>query len=220
MELLPIRNVKSLRFQAGDVCGDLTIVKPLGSKHFGKGVAVVYECRCKCGALVQRDRQTLIRSAKSSCGCDTVGTSPDGAWHHPLYKTWRHMIDRCNNPANKSYPDYGGRGIKVCNRWIEGEGGRTGLECFALDMGNRPRRDLTLERSNTDGHYSPENCSWANRVIQARNRRVVHMITFRGRTQARSAWAQEMGIPYFTLVARLKNGWNIERALTEPVRAY
>lgn len=123
------------------------------------------------------------------------------------------MIDRCTNPNNKSYRDYGGRGISVCQRWIDGADGLTGYECFVADLGRRPAPGLTIERSNGDGAYSPGNCSWANRTIQSRNRRGLRMVTINGRTQPASVWAEESGVPYFTLIQRLNRGMAPERAI-------
>lgn len=205
-----------MRFQGGEKVGDLTLLKLVGTKHFKRGAAVVWLCRCQCGREVQRDRQTLIRSKRPGCGeCRTLGTAPAGKWKHPLYKCWRHMISRCTEQGNKSYADYGERGITICPRWIEGEDGLTGLECFAADMGERPS-GMTLERKDVNRGYEPDNCVWANRTVQSRNRRNVRLISFQGESLPITVWAERTGIPYFTLFARLKK-WPVERALTEPV---
>ena len=127
------------------------------------------------------------------------------------------MIERCSNPNNKNYVNYGGRGIQVCARWMVGEDGRGGLDCFLEDMGPKPSAAHTIERHYNDGDYEPNNCSWANRTIQNRNKRSNVNLTYRGRTQNRAAWAKQFGLKYFTLVRRLKLGWSVERALTEPV---
>jgi len=216
MELQETKNRSTMRFRGGEIVGDLTLIEVAGTKHFRRGVAVVWRCRCVCGRVVERDRQTLIRSKHPSCGeCRTIGTAPPGKWRHPLYKSWRHMIARCTEPKNKSFPDYGGRGISVCSRWIDGEDGLTGLECFALDMGERPT-GLTLERQDVNCGYEPSNCVWASRTVQGRNKRSVRLIEFRGESLPITVWAERTGIPYFTLYARLKK-WPVERALTEPV---
>lgn len=144
------------------------------------------------------------------------GTAPRGATSHPLHKSWWAMHDRCVNPRNRSFRDYGARGIVVCSRWSQGEGGLTGFECFVADMGERPR-GLTIERSNSDGPYAPSNCSWASRTVQSRNRRSLRVIEFGGRKQPVSAWAEEKGLPYFTVIQRLNRGWAPDRALTTPV---
>lgn len=216
MNLKPIRHPHLLRYQPGDRRGALTVVKALGAKHFARGIAVVFLCRCDCGVEVERDRQSLIMERPHSCDAcrrQTPGTAPAGATAHPLHKRWHHMIDRCYSPRNKSFKDYGARGIQVCERWLTGDGSRTGFECFVADMGPLPSQELTLERSNSDGHYEPGNCSWANRTIQSRNRRSVKRLTINGRTQVASAWAAETGVEYFTLMQRLRRGWPPELAV-------
>jgi len=205
-----------MRFAGGEKVGKLTLIELAGTKHFARGVAVVWRCRCDCGAMVERDRQTLIRSKAASCDdCRSIGSAPPGKWKHPLYKVWRHMIDRCTNPRNKSFPDYGARGITVCDRWVNGENGITGLECFAADMGVKPQ-GMTIERKDVNVGYLPGNCTWANRTIQSRNRRNVKLLTYKGESLPTTVWAERTGIPYFTLVARLKK-WTVERSLETPL---
>lgn len=93
-------------------------------------------------------------------------------WHkgntkHPLYSTWQGMINRCKYPSASAYKDYGGRGIKVCERWL----GADGLLNFALDMGPKPTPFHTLDRKDNDGDYEPTNCRWATRLEQSQNQR-------------------------------------------------
>lgn len=121
------------------------------------------------------------------------------------------MKKRVLSPGADQYPQYGGRGITICERWLV-------FENFLADMGERPNTEMFLERINNEGNYEPSNCKWATRSEQARNRRTNHLITYDNRTQPLIAWAEEIGISRLTLRSRLREQWTIERALTEPIR--
>jgi hypothetical protein len=123
------------------------------------------------------------------------------------------MIGRYHCSTNKRYADYGGRGIRVCDRW------RRSLAAFIDDMGRRPSSAHQIDRKNNDGNYEPANCRWATRVQQGRNKRNNVVLTHEGRSQPLSAWAVEIGMKYQTLVRRVRiYGWPTARALTEAVR--
>lgn len=126
------------------------------------------------------------------------------------YRTWEAMKRRCLNPNDPAYEDYGARGITVCDRWLD-------FANFFADMGERPE-GLTLDRIDNDGPYAPENCRWATRTEQARNTRSCEFITFGGVTKPLPQWAEDCGMKACTLRARLRSGWDVERALTTPVR--
>jgi hypothetical protein len=126
------------------------------------------------------------------------------------YYTWHGMIARCTNPAVDSFPNYGGRGIKVCDRWAK-------FDAFLEDMGEPPTASHSLDRIDSDKDYSPENCRWASVKEQANNKRSNQTVTFQGITNTVAQWAEQTGIKYMTLYSRLfKHKWPIERALTEP----
>lgn len=114
---------------------------------------------------------------------------------HPLRAIWLSMRARCLNTQSHAYRDYGGRGIGIDATWEN-------FEQFCADMGPRPH-GMTLERKNNNLGYSKENCMWASRQAQARNRRSSRVITFAGKTQTMIAWAEELGITYMTLYLRL-----------------
>jgi len=119
------------------------------------------------------------------------------------------MRDRCRRPGNKNYADYGGRGIRVCERWEQ-------FEAFFADMGEAPA-GLSLERRDNDGNYSPDNCVWASRKVQARNQRRTVRISHNGRTMALGDWADEVGLTPLTIWKRLKRGWSTAQALSSNV---
>lgn len=126
-----------------------------------------------------------------------------------LYSLWYAMRNRCHNPAHGDYPAYGGRGITVCDRWLEPDG----FAAFARDMGERPSRDHSLDRIDPDGPYSPENCRWATRLEQARNTRRNRKLAFGGERLTLSEWAARTGLPARLIGQRLGRGWSIRRAL-------
>lgn len=129
----------------------------------------------------------------------------------PERRVWHNMIQRCLNAKTKSYKDYGGRGIRVCGRWLEA------FSNFFADMGPRPSPQHTLERKDNDKDYEPGNCCWATRVEQSRNNRRNVRLEFNGQTKVLTDWAKENGLTVTVLWKRLfKLGWTVEQALTTP----
>ena len=130
------------------------------------------------------------------------------------YRIWTNMRRRCLNPADSGWPKYGGRGIKVCARWMV-------FAAFFADMGARPDPKLTLERIDNNGNYEPGNCKWATRAEQAANKRPprLKLLTLDGVTLSKAAWAKRLGIKPATIYQRLRYGWSVERTLTTPVDA-
>lgn len=127
---------------------------------------------------------------------------------HPMYRTWANMWQRCTNPKNTRYADYGGRGITVCKRWAL-------FENFLEDMG-LPPAGCTLDRKNNDGNYNKRNCRWADALIQARNSRRAVNVCIDGTTLCISEWCRKTGVSYGLYKARVKRGWTQVRALTTP----
>jgi hypothetical protein len=123
------------------------------------------------------------------------------------------MRARCTYPKHIVYKHYGARGIKVCDRWQ----GVDGFANFMSDMGSRPSKQYTVERRDSDGDYCPENCYWATRAAQARNRKGLRPLTFKGETMVVKDWADRLGMDKGTLYARLARGWSVERVLETPL---
>jgi hypothetical protein len=139
-----------------------------------------------------------------------------GKFVHGMNKTathnaWKAMIQRCTNPKNSKFEHYGARGITVCDRWLES------FAAFLEDMGAKPA-DHELDRERNEGHYEPGNCRWVTKVVNRRNRRTTVMIEHEGRTVPLGELAERHGIPHDTLWHRIKSGWPVERAVTQPVR--
>jgi hypothetical protein len=133
-------------------------------------------CRCTCGTEKVIQERYVLKGNTRSCGCLFIETSiakvkamekhghaREGSKRTPTYLSWRAMRMRCENPKHDNYPMYGGRGIKICERWLV-------FENFLADMGERPE-GTTLDRINPNGHYEPSNCRWADKTEQSRNRR-------------------------------------------------
>ena len=124
------------------------------------------------------------------------------------------MKARCVVPSASGYENYGGRGIVVCDRWLNS------FENFLADMGERPSKAHSIDRyPDNDGNYEPSNCRWATRKQQTRNTRANRRISFCGETLCVAEWAERVGIHCDTIYDRLKLGWSIDRALTEPVHS-
>jgi hypothetical protein len=129
-----------------------------------------------------------------------------------LYERWKSMISRTTLPSNESYHHYGGRGIKVCERWRD-------FRNFAEDMGPTFSPELELERIDNNLGYSKENCAWKTRKQQQRNKSSNHLVTWHGCTQTVQDWAEMLGLLPNTLIMRLRRGWSVERALTTGARS-
>jgi hypothetical protein len=130
----------------------------------------------------------------------------------PTYRSWMAMNRRCNNPNTKDYPNYGGRGIRICDRWS----GKSGFENFLADMGERPEGKTLDRHPNNDGHYEPGNCRWASKARQSFNKRTNRLLTHDGRTMPLLKWSKETGLSKSAIEGRLKLGWSIADALTLP----
>lgn len=128
--------------------------------------------------------------------------------HWKARRVWQEMLRRCTDERSAAWQHYGGRGIRVCERWVR-------FDAFLLDMGDPPP-GLELDRRDNDGNYTPGNCRWATVTEQARNRRTTRNVTFNGETKCVSAWAKEKGISVHLLFNRLKAGWTIADALNVP----
>lgn len=163
-----------------------------------------WQCRCECGTVRNVLAHSLQIGCSSSCGC--TKNRKHGMEATPIYNAWAAMIQRCENPNSKTYPDYGGRGISVCERWHS-------FVNFHADMGNKPV-GLSLDRIDNNGNYEPSNCRWTSSLTQMRNRRTTRLLTIDGKTKPASEWAEMYGINRRIVADRLNRGWDALRALT------
>ena len=200
----------------------------LTSKQFGRLRVVCYagrrgrryawRCRCSCGRATVVMSCNLKQGHTQSCGCLAVdrakaANTSHGRRRDPIYSVWRTMNQRCSNRRCRSWPDYGGRGIRVCRRWQ----GPQGFLAFLRDMGPRPV-GYTLDRKRVNGNYSPGNCRWASRAEQSRNRRCNRWLTLDGLTMTIGDWAAATGIQRQTITLRVDAGWPTRKVLTTPAR--
>lgn len=202
----PTSNFKDV---SGSRFGRWTVVRYL--RRDGK--TSIYLCRCDCGKERQIGVGNLKNGKSLSCGCYRRETSrvwtnfKHGLSGTPEYSAWRGIIRRCTNPRFKHYRHYGGRGIKICDRW------KDSFDYFLLDMGPRPSPRHSIDRINNDGHYEPSNCRWATRREQCRNTRRNHWIEFNGQKRTISGWAEHLNISPKIVHNRIAIGWTIERLI-------
>lgn len=182
---------------------------------------VLWNCRCECGATRLLTTAALRGGQTKSCGCLNREICANRLIQHghcrrnepysSEYHSWKCMIYRCGNSNHKYYANYGGRGIKVCERWKT-------FARFLEDMGRKPK-GYTIERIDGNKGYEPGNCKWASRHEQSRNTRHNHMVTAFGKTMCIADWAIEAAIGYKVLHHRIRKGVPPEKAISTPVRS-
>lgn len=168
----------------------------------------MWQCVCDCGNSTVVALGNLRSGSVKSCGChrrEILDKTSHGLEKHPLYCTWSGMIARCFNQKSHVYKHYGGRGISVCDRWLD-------IRNFIEDMGVKPKA-TSLDRINNEGDYEPSNCRWATRSEQQNNKRNNRVLEFEGVRKTMSEWAREFNIPIETLFSRLKK-MSVSDALT------
>lgn len=204
----------------GQKSGYLTVLRNAGSTG-GRGV--LWECLCECGATIHYPTWRL-RGARAvqSCGCMSVHIVASKNTQHGMNGTrvhtiWVGMRARCTQESNPNWKNYGGRGIRICNRWLES------FEAFLEDMGEPPSPEHSIDRIDNDGNYEPGNCRWATRKEQCNNRRYRTGIltktaaTLNGETRMVREWCDILNLTPTTVRTRLLIGWSPEEAITKPV---
>ncbi len=167
----------------------------------------VYQCHCGARFFMR----TASFGRTQSCGCfyerRRIAVTAHGLSQTVEYQTWVNVVKRCTDPTRHDYPRYGGRGITVCDRWLGS------CEAFVEDMGPRPE-GYSIERIDNELGYSPDNCRWASRRDQCRNRRSNRTITLDGVTRCLTEWAEHVGVYNGeTIAKRLRRGWGDREAV-------
>ena len=187
-------------------------------KNVGKKVS--WKCLCDCGKETIVLTTNLTTNRIKSCGCLKnqkliERSTKHNQRHTKLYEVWKTMKQRCFNSNNKSYHNYGGRGIIVCDEWKDNY-----QAFYEWSMNNGYKEGLSIDRINNDGNYEPSNCRWADRFTQNNNTRQNKPVVIDGVSKTIHQWTREYNIPVEIVRNRLYNKhWDIVKALTTPVKS-
>lgn len=210
----------SLKDISGSKFGRLTVIEFSHKDKYGHSY---WTCRCECGNTKTIYGVSLICGDTKSCGClrksllserNTKTKTIHGESRVRLYNIWINIIQRTTNKNTQCYCNYGRRGITVCNEWLD----YINFRDWALANGYSD--NLTIDRTDNNGNYEPNNCRWVTPKEQANNKRNNRLIEHKGEVKTIAQWSELYDIPYNILNNRLYRGWGIERALNEPVNKF
>ena len=202
----PPLQLEGLRF------GRAEVIRRVGSNSYGMST---WECLCECGTTFVTTGTSLTKGKTRSCGClhkelliirntthDCSGT--------PEFIVWVNMRRRCEDPSLPAWQRYGGKGITVCDRW------QNNFAAFLADMGERPSPGHTIDRIDGAKGYSPENCRWADTIVQNQNRSITRLHSFEGREDTLTRWAKALDLSLHKLRYRIeKLGMTLEAAVKD-----
>lgn len=198
----------------GKTFGQWTVLNTSGLS--GKNYLI--RCRCSCGTIKDVFKGNVVSGKSVSCGCKRNEETRKRETVHGMsktltYKTWASMINRCTNSNESCFKFYGGRGIRVCERWMD-------FVNFYNDMGEKPN-GFSLDRIDPNGNYELNNCRWVSIKVQQRNKRNTVRAFFNGTSKSVAEWCEAFGIPYKLIISRMKK-WNcsFDEAASRPVRKY
>lgn len=189
--------------------------------RISKHKKAIWLCQCDCGNTVEVIAESMISGRTKSCGCwqkewTVAKHTTHGGSKHPLYPTWDRMMARCYNPNDHNFHNYGDRDIRVFQEWKDDP---KKFYDYISALPNFAEKNRSLDRIDNNKNYEPGNLRWATQKEQMRNSRKNKNLTFDGKTQCLSAWAEELKMDKRTINGRLRMGWSIERALTEPIHS-
>ncbi len=206
---MSVRQPEPPKLNSGDRNGRLVIVN-----IYRKPGRWVYECVCDCGETVHVMAHNFKTGKTVSCGCKR---REDLGLHKPkhgyarskVYRAWVGMKSRCYDKNFCGFHNYGGRGIRVCDRWLND------FSAFLEDMGEPSKRE-SLDRIDVNGNYEPKNCRWASQTTQSNNRRTNRAISAFGKTMTEAQWCKRLGLTRGTISHRIKAGWTVDDAVSKP----
>lgn len=199
-------NVGNFKDYTGKIFNNFTVISYKGNSY--------WKVQCICGNIKQIRASKL--NTQISCGClkdSPKGNLIHGKYTSSEYSSWLCMKSRCLNTNDTNYSNYGGRGITICNEWINS------FEQFYKDLGKKPNNKYTLERIDTNGNYVKNNCKWSTRQNQSNNRRNTKFITYKNKTKPLTIWCAELNIKPSTIRGRLRKGLSIEDAFETPIKS-
>lgn len=194
--------------------GRLTVI----NFSFNKSRKSYWKCKCDCGNIKIVEEYKLKSGHTKSCGClskENLKKLMKNSIKHNLtdtriYRTWQNMKNRCYNKKVKSYKNYGGRGIKVCEEWKNNF-----MSFYNWAINNGYKEDLTIDRINNNGNYEPNNCRWITKEEQANNKRNNHFLTYQNQTLTINQWSKKLNIPRETIKTRINNNLEINKILSK-----
>lgn len=201
---------------AGKKFGSLTALRATGTASSGDKK---WQFQCDCGSLVVATGYAARSGRRIACAACTRKLKPSKRIKHGMtesveFKTWTGILTRCLNPNSASYNDYGGRGIKVCDRW------RSSFKSFLEDVGPRPSEQHSIDRINNDKGYAPDNCRWATHNEQARNKRNTVLVDVDGEMKPLSQISEELGVSISAMRYRVSKGLKGRGVINSPVAKY
>jgi hypothetical protein len=200
--------IQILPSEVGKVFGKLKVVgAPFRVRKSQTRVDWLVVVQCHCGTYKCCFWDNVRGGKTTSCGCYRDLRVRESVGKHlraktSLHNIWLAMKSRCYNPNNKSYHNYGGRGVRVCERWL----GEDGFSNFLSDMQDRPSNRHSLDRIDNNGDYCPENCRWATKIEQSLNKRCSIVLTIDGVTKHYTEWADQYGLARTTVLKRIRKG--------------
>jgi hypothetical protein len=211
--------LRRIKVVPGERFSSLTVIKEAESIKPGKYKIRMIHCKCDCGNETIVRLEYLKSGHTKSCGCASTKELVKHRRTHGLsgtrlYGIWNGMKNRCYNKNRKSFKDYGAKGIRVCDEWLEFE------PFYNWAMKNGYKENLSIERKDSMGNYEPSNCTWIPFEEQAKNKRNTIYLEYKGVKKSLSEWSEILKIKHEILYSRYSFGWTTDRIFEQPVRRF